>query len=317
MQISLEVARDLLREQDNFFILTHKNPDGDTLGSAAALCCALRACGKRAFLLKNPGATERYSPWIDALLAPSDAQPGCILAVDTATSNMLPESAAPLAPQTFLTIDHHVSHREFAAYTVLDAEAAACGEIIWRLIALLGVPITREIAEAIYIAISTDTSCFLNSNTTADTHRIAAELYPFGVRFELIHRLFFIVKSRARLALEAALIQGVHFYHHGEIAVMHVTLEMQRDIGATEDDLDNISSLARSIDGVEVGILVREIAPNHSKISMRSGIRADVSRICAHFGGGGHVRAAGCSIALSPAQAEEHLLSEIEAHKLY
>lgn len=316
-RITLEDAAAFLQGQNDFMILTHKNPDGDTLGSAIALCHALRACGKEAYVFPNEGATERYAPWLNAVTAPLGHRSGCILSVDTAAVDMLPNTASALASQVALALDHHISHREYAAQTFVNPDAAACGEIIWRLVQLLHVPVTREIAEAIYIAVSTDTSCFLNSNTTAETHRIVAELYPYGVDFETINRMFFILKTKARLALEAALIQNMHFYHHGQIAIVQITLALISETGATEDDLDNISSLTRSIEGVEVGIVVREREPGVSKISMRSSSRADVSRICSHFGGGGHIRAAGCTIALPPAQAEEKLIAEIDAHKLY
>ena len=109
----------------------------------------------------------------------------------------------------------------------------------------------------------------------------------------------------------------MHFYRNGEIAVMQITDALIQDVGACEDDLDNISSLARSMEGVEIGIVVRERAPGISKISMRSSNRANVSSICSHFGGGGHIRAAGCTISLPPAQAEEKIIAEITAHNLY
>lgn len=317
MKITLDAAANFLRTQDRFIILTHKSPDGDTLGSAIALCHALRACEKEAYVLPNEGATARYAPWLAAVTAPPEYQPDCVLAVDIAANNMLSKAAVPYADRIALALDHHISHKEYAAQTVVDPDAAACGEIIWRLVALLGIPVTREIAEAVYIAVATDTSCFLNSNTTAATHRITAELYPYGVDFDGINRIFFVVKTRARLAIEAALIQNMHFYRDGEIAVMQITNDLIRQTGVYEDDLDNISSLARSIEGVEVGIVVRERAHGVSKVSMRSSSRANVSAICSHFGGGGHVRAAGCTISLPPAQAEEKIIAEIDANNLY
>ena len=174
--MTVQAAAQWLRERDNFLLLTHVRPDGDTLGSAAALCEALNALGKTAYLLKNPGDLTRYEGFLTFSWAPEGFAPDHVVAVDIATEELLPEGAAQdYQGKSQLCIDHHPSNQGYAQQTCLDADAAACGEIIYRIIRELGVW-SESIAQALYIAISTDCGGFLYSNTTPETHRIAAEL---------------------------------------------------------------------------------------------------------------------------------------------
>ena len=295
MKISLkEVAVNLLAN-DNILILTHKNPDGDTQGSAIALCLALKSKGINAYILPNEGTTPRFKARLMSLEAPEDFTPGYVVAVDSATEERLCLSAEKYLGNVDLAVDHHISHKEYAKKTYVG-DNAACGEIIFEVITLMGVEITDKIAEALYIAISTDTSCFLNANTTSHTHEIVSKFFGAVPNVPALHREFFVVKSKARLAVESILISGITFHLNGAVAVMRLTLNDIKKTGASEDDLDNIVSLARSIDGVELGILLRETTDGGVKASLRSSDKFNSSDICAHFGGGGHVRAAGATL---------------------
>lgn len=311
MQITFDLAVNELKNNDNFLILTHKNPDGDTLGSAVALCLSLRTLGKSAYIMQNLGITPRFESITAPLIARNCFEPDYVIAVDVAAPDMIARSCLKYAEKVNLAIDHHISHREFAEKCYVEGDSAACGEIIYELCRALEVKFTLEIAEALYIAISTDTSCFLNANTTARTHKIASELYAFQIDFEAIHRTFFVEKSRARLKIEALLISGMNFYLGGQVAVMRLSENDIKEAGATEDDLDNISSLARSVEGVELGILVRQMG-DACKISMRSGEKFNAAEICALFGGGGHIRAAGATIDGSPSDVEKKIVSALE-----
>lgn len=316
MKMTLCSAAEYLKIHDRFLILTHKNPDGDTIGSACALCRALRSLGKEAYIYKNPGFTPRYSKYLNDMTAeeyPAD----CIVAVDIADVKLLPSSCEKYAGNIALAIDHHGTHRDFAGNLLLDADAAACGEIIYHLIRALDVKPDLDIATSLYVAVSTDTGCFLYSNTTPETHRIAAELLELGVDTATIHRDFFMVKSRARLAVEAKLIEGMQFYHSGKAAIAKLSMDLIDKTQATEDDLDNISSLTRSIEGVELGILIREIELGKCKLSVRSGDSVSAASLCAHFGGGGHIRAAGCTIEASPDAAQVQVLKAIDSLEIF
>lgn len=314
MKISFADVINELKNNDNFLILTHKNPDGDTIGSAVALCTSLRACGKCAYIMHNAGITPRFTSMTSPLIAKEDFNSNYIITVDIAAPEMFANGCAEYANKVDLAIDHHISHREFANKTYVEGDSAACGEIIWNIINALGVNITSEIARACYIAISTDTSCFLNANTTARTHEIAAQIYNYDVDFDDIHRIFFVEKTRARLKIEAKLISGMNFYLDNQVAIMRLNNSDISEAKATEDDLDNISALARSVEGVELGILVREKGDS-CKISMRSSDKFNAAEICEKLGGGGHIRAAGATIEGTPSEVEEKIIAAIMENK--
>ena len=164
-----EAAR-LLLGWDELLLLTHVRPDGDTVGSAAALCQALRDRGKTAYLLPNPELTATYAPYAAPYAAPESFVPHHVVSVDIAALSLLPENARPYQDRIDLAIDHHPSQEFFARETCLEAGSAACGEIVYNIVTLM-TPLTPEIALPLYVAVSTDTGCFVYSNTTARTHR--------------------------------------------------------------------------------------------------------------------------------------------------
>ena len=198
----LEMAQ-ALRAHDNYIILTHRRPDGDTLGSAAGLCLGLRALGKNAWVLKNRQLTPKLAPFTEGLVTDTCPEHATVLSVDIASLGLLSFDAAELGlgDQIALAIDHHGSN-DLNAPKLVEADRAACGEIILELLELLGVTLTEKLANALYLAISTDTGCFKYSNTTAHTHEAAAKLIHAGADTYPINKAFFDTKSFARLRLE-------------------------------------------------------------------------------------------------------------------
>ena len=196
-----EAAR-LLLGWDRLLLLTHVRPDGDTVGSAAALCRALRDLGKTAYLLPNPELTATYAPYAAPYTAPEGFVPDRVVSVDIAALSLLPENARPYGERIDLAIDHHPSQGFFARETCLEADSAACGEIVYDIITRL-TPVTPDIALPLYVAVSTDTGCFVYSNTTARTHRIAAALMDCGIDAAPVNKALFRTTSRTRLAMEA------------------------------------------------------------------------------------------------------------------
>ena len=169
-----ETAR-FLRERDNYLILTHKRPDGDTIGCAAALMELLRGMGKTAWLLENRDATKLFQEYLEGRTAPADFVPDTVVSVDVASLGLLPPNADPYKGRIDLAIDHHPSQEFFARETWLESDKAACGELVYALAAELD-GLSQAVAIPLYVAVSTDTGCFVYSNTTANTHRVAAEL---------------------------------------------------------------------------------------------------------------------------------------------
>ena len=293
--LTVQETASYLRTLDDVLLLTHVRPDGDTVGSAAALCRALRDMGKTAYLLPNPEITATYEPYAAPYWAPEGFAPAHVVSVDIAALNLLPDNAAVYAPRIELAIDHHGSHGFFAARTCLDADAAACGEIVHDIIALL-TAVTPDIALPLYVAISTDTGCFVYSNTTARTHRIAAALLDTGIDAAPVNKALFRTKSRTRLAMESRMTADMTLFDHDRVVVMTIPLSLRQELHATEADIEELSSLAALVEGSDCGVTLRELRPGVVKISLRTGPRVDASAVCQRLGGGGHKAAAGATV---------------------
>lgn len=293
--LTVQETASYLRTLDDVLLLTHVRPDGDTVGSAAALCRALRDMGKTAYLLPNPEITATYEPYAAPYWAPEGFVPAHVVSVDIAALNLLPDNAAVYAPRIELAIDHHGSHGFFAARTCLDADAAACGEIVHDIIALL-TAVTPDIALPLYVAIATDTGCFVYSNTTARTHRIAAALLDTGIDAAPVNKALFRTKSRTRLAMESRMTADMTLFDHDRVVVMTIPLSLRQELHATEADIEELSSLAALVEGSDCGVTLRELRPGVVKISLRTGPRVDASAVCQRLGGGGHKAAAGATV---------------------
>lgn len=282
----------LLLENDNFLIITHKKPDGDTTGCASALCQILREAGKTAYILPNEDITPRYEPLLAPYLAPADFKHDYIITTDIASTELLTESAKKYENDIDMCIDHHfLSNNGFAKENII-IDMAACGEIIYDIAVQLGVSLNEGIARAIYISISTDTGCFKYSNTTANTHLVASECLKH-INAGEINRVLFDMKTRQRVAIERKVLQDMEFYFNDEVAIIQITNKDKVETGATPDDLDSIAALPRSIEGVLVAVTLNEQPNGDIKVSCRSSGTASASEICAIYGGGGHLRAAG------------------------
>ncbi len=308
-----EAAR-LLRQNDNFVIFTHARPDGDTVGSAAALCRILRTLGKTAHVAPNPELTApRLAAYVDGLSSGDSFEGKTLVCVDIASASLLPSCYAPLADGMALGLDHHPSNTLFAAQTLVEPTLAATGELVFALMRELDVPLTPEIALPLYLSLSTDTGCFRYSNTTAGTLRIAADLMETGIDAARVNREMFEMRSRRRLEIEAAIFSQVEFYFDDTVALIALSRDFIDRHGATEDDLDNLSALPRSIEGVEIGLLLKESAPGDWRLSVRSGAPWDAGRICAALGGGGHARASGSKMSGALIDVKTALLAAVRA----
>ena len=285
-----------LREHDEYLIITHRRPDGDAVGSAIALCLGLRAIGKKAYIWANPQFTPRNAARLSGLVTKEVAENATIISVDMASETLLPMGGDDFAGKIVFCLDHHPSNTGYAPNTLVQPECGGCGELIWDVLEELDVAITKEIAEAIYIAISTDTGCFRFANTTARTFRTAAKAVEHGADIAPINREFFEIKSKGRLRLESRIMANMEFYADGKVAIATLPQTWVEELEVTEDDLDSISGFARTIDGVQIGIMIRNSEPGRAKLSVRTAAGYDASKYCAYLGGGGHHAAAGCAM---------------------
>ena len=302
-----------LREHDRYLILTHRRPDGDAVGCAAALCRGLRQFGKTAFALANPEATPRHEEMLAPCLPPADFVPETVVSVDLAEEGILQLNAEGWAGKIDLSIDHHPSNSHYAGLTFLDPDAGACGELIYQLLRQLPVPIDLELATCLYIAVTTDTGCFRYTNTGPQTLRVGADLLEAGAPVDL-NRTLFMKKSRPRLLLESRMIAGLRFFQNDEASLAAVTLEDLGSCGFTEADLEDIASVAGSVEGVELSITLREVGDGEWKVSLRTGQYGNASRICAEFGGVGHGMAAGCTVKGSGEEFTARLMDAVARH---
>ena len=293
--LTVQEVAEFLRAHDNYLILTHKRPDGDTLGCAAGLCRVLRTIGKTAWLLKNKEVTESYAPYVDALWAPDGYAHDTVVSVDLAALGLFPDNAAAYRDKVDLAIDHHPSYEGFGKLSCVDPARAACGEIIYEIAVALDA-LTAEAAVPLYVAVSTDTGCFVYGNVTADTHRVAAALMDTGIDVRPLNKKHFRTKTKKRLALEARLLGGMEFFDDGRIVVVQVPQSLIRELALTEDDMDDLASLGGLVEGQDCSITMKEQKNGGWKISLRTGPRVNATRVCERFGGGGHAAASGCVI---------------------
>lgn len=284
-----------LRENDHFVILTHQYPDGDTVGSAYALCRALQKLGKHARVIIN-GKLDRKFEFLQHDLKEETFTYKTVVAVDIATPQLLGELRPEFENIIDICIDHHASNTNYAKLTYVNANAAANTENIFELIKILGAEMDRDMANAIFTGISTDTGCFKFSNVTSHTMRTAAELMEIGCDSFEINRVMFDTKSMARIKMERAVLESLTLYENGRIAVVNTSLAMERETGVGDSDMDGVASIPRQIEGVVVGITIKEKGTKNYRVSIRSLGKYDACTIAANFGGGGHHAAAGCTI---------------------
>lgn len=307
-----ETAR-WLRDRNNFLILTHKRPDGDTLGSAAVLCLGLRQLGKNAHILRNMEITEKYLHLHEGLNQDCPEPGDTLISVDTAAPQLLPDAHRNLAKFVRLRIDHHSSNTPFAPLQLVDASSGSCGEIIYDVLTEMGVKLDKRMAEALYTAISTDTGCFRYANTTAHTFRTAAACCEAGGDLQAINQQIFDTNSFGKLRLQSWVTENIRFRCGGQVAVCALPARVERELGLIEDDLENISGFPRSIEGVKIAATLRQTGDGYIKVSVRALPGLDAAAVCAKFGGGGHKGAAGATLKAELEEAATMVSMEMES----
>lgn len=292
---------DFLASHNNYLLLTHLRPDGDTLGSAAALCHFLRRMGKGAWIFPNADTSDFYLEMVSPFYPEEGQSFDTVVAIDISARNRI---AAGYEGKVDLSIDHHPESGDFCTYACVDSTKAAGGELMLEVMELLGGIDSFE-ADCLYTAVSTDSGCFRFSNTTADTFRAAARLTDAGANIADLNKKLFRSKSRARMLLEGMICSSLLSYKDAQLNIAVVTLDMMRKAQATEEDCMDMADLAGMVSTNKVAITVRELRPNHCKISIRTDGSISSITIAKAFGGGGHLMASGCEIPLEPFAAAE------------
>ena len=314
MPIDFEEAVNELKKAENVLVLTHANPDGDTLGSGFALVRILRQLGKKARLINNDEIPRKFS-YLYEDLAEEDFPVETIVGVDIADRVLLgKETDEKYGGNVNLIIDHHGTNRLFAEKTYVESGSASCCEIIFLLAKALGVTIDKGIADCLYTGCSTDTGCFRYSNVTERTHEIAAELIRCGADHAAINVKMFETKSFSFIKLQAMALEKLELYFDGKVSFLTVTRKMLDETGARDDEIDALVALSRQIEGVQVGVTFKEKPDGVFKASVRTHEGIDAAEICSAFSGGGHERAAGCSFPVTIEEAKSRMLDELKKY---
>lgn len=294
-EIGTQETLSVLQSLEDAEILIHRSPDGDCIGTGYALYHLLRSFGIRSRVVCADPIPAMYD-CITAGVTFEDFPAKVYISADVADRKLFGELAQKDA-EIALCIDHHVSNTHYAKLLHWNPDASAACEVLYALMQVHDLPMTREIALCLYIGMATDTGCFQFSNAGSGTFAAVAEIkrqYP-DLPYARLNRELFVLKSAGRIALDTSLMQNIRFASGGKVALIYASAELLGSLHVTEEDTDGMANLPMQVRGVEVGITVKQKDDGSYRVSMRAGDHANVSEIAQRFGGGGHVKAAGCS----------------------
>ena len=300
-----------LEQHDNYVILTHRRPDGDTIGSAVTLCHGLRRLGKTAHVLENLEASAIVGQLLPGTTIPTAGEDATVISVDMASPGMFPKESQHLVERCQLRIDHHATGDSYAPHELVDGTAASCGDIIYDVLMELGVELDQEMAQALYVAVSTDTGCFRFANTNPHAYRVAAACAETGAELYPLTQSLFDTNSLAKLKLQSWMVENAKIFAEGKGAVCAIPKSVEDTV--SRDDLEGIPGFLRSIQGVCMSATIRELEDG-AKMSVRAIPGYDATVICGQFGGGGHKGAAGAATPMSLRDAEQAVIAAMEAY---
>ena len=296
MLIDLSEAVEFLKGCEDAVILTHQSPDGDCIGAGFALKDLLEALGKRSRVLCSDEFPKRYD-FMTSVGSGEEFEPKTVIAVDIADPQLMGNLRETYGNKVQLCIDHHISNVGYAEKTLLNAGASATCELIYELADAMKIQMSDHCAACIYTGIATDTGCFKYECTTARCHEIAAELMKsHKLKYAKINREMFDVKSIGRLKMERIVTDLMEYYLDNRLTMICITSDILNEQHVDANDLDGCASIPLQVEGVEVGVTIKEKSENEYKVSMRSANDVNVSAICQTLGGGGHIKAAGCLV---------------------
>lgn len=319
MDSNYDKAIELIKTNNSFLITSHAHPDGDGIGSTLALGLALEQMGKSVLMYNQDGVPKvlDFLPGAERLVADVDdnARFDVSLMVDCAQ----PERAGKKFPPkerrgALICIDHHVTGREVGDVECLDIEAASTGEVVYKLLKKLGCKIGPEIAELILCTIIVDTGFFRYTNTSGQTFKLAAELCDQGASSWHISRNMEERNQKEQLDLLSSTLKTLDFVLGGRLAIMILTQQMFKAAAASVEDAENFINFARSVDGVELAVLIREKGPKEFKVSFRTKDYVDAVKLAREFDGGGHEHAAGCTIKGSLGEVKQTVIKMAEKY---
>lgn len=305
-----------IKKAKKIAIFPHVSADGDSIGSSLALHLALKKIGISSDVITEETISHNYS-FLEGskeaiVYTNNNNKYDIAIAIDCGDIERIGHRYEVFENAiATINIDHHPTNKEFAIYNYIDVSVSSVGEIIYQIIKLMGIDIEKSIAEALYVAISTDTGGFRYSNTTAITHQIIADLINSGVNVANISQRIFDTISLEKSKLIAAAISSIEILERGKIAFITISKDAFEKTGANECDFDGIADIGRNIEGVEVAVSFRQLDDKVTKINFRSKNYVDVATIACLYKGGGHHRAAGATVGTSLEELKEMVLKDL------
>lgn len=317
-KIDFTEAINIIKKHDNIFIASHVNPDGDNIGSCLGLYLALKKINKNVRVLQSDILPEDFN----FLKGFEEIKPfnenekiDLLILLDSADSKRLGDNEALLdKAKITINIDHHLSNTNYADINLVDPKSPSTCELVYKLINQMDIDIDKNIAEALYTGISTDTGKFSYDSVTGDTLRIVASLIDLGIDFNKINIRLYESISLSKMSLKIKALSGLKMYKNNQVALVRVSQDMLKSTNTSMEDTNGIVEEIRKVEGVEVACLLKEIKKNEIKVSMRSKEFFDVSKVCEDLGGGGHIRASGCTINESLNKSEQIVLDTIDKY---
>ena len=313
VDFTLKETAEFLKSNDNYIILTHASPDGDTLGAGYALYYGLKQLGKSVEVICPDVIPQNYAYF----LCNTDhisRENATIVAVDIADKRLLGALEDEFGEKVELNIDHHITNTRYADALYLDGSAAATCEMVYDLLLSLEVTLDDTIAKALYTGIVTDTGCFKYSSVTARTHKIAAALYDYNIEADVINKIMFDTKSKNLLCLERMVLDTAEYHFDDKCMMLTITATMQEKTGCSGPDLEGITAISRTVEGVMVGVTVKQTGSDTYKASLRTYDPLNASQICKTLGGGGHKNAAAAILCGNLEDIKAKILDAIKQH---
>jgi phosphoesterase RecJ-like protein len=291
------IRQEILGRQ-TFLVTSHAKPDGDSIGSQVALAAALRSLGKTVRIVNcdPPQPALRSFPGVADIEIASRVEERYDAVIAVECPDLSRTGVSGLEPNFIINIDHHPGNTSYGAVNWFDRGAAACGEMVFDVVASLGVPLSPEMATGLYVAILTDTGSFHYSNITPRTFDVCRQLIEAGANPVAIARTVFDDNSVGRIRLSSAVLGSMDVDESGRLATMLMTPEMERVTGGRYDDTEGLINVPLTVRGIQAVVLFKEAEPGAYRVSFRSKGAVDVSEVAKQFGGGGHKNAAGCTV---------------------
>ncbi len=318
LNCSLSQIADVLRGKQRFLVMSHLRPDGDALGCTLAMGLCLRQLGKDVTMWNEDGCLEKFSflPGSELVQKPTAEKQNfdAVIVLDTAVKERVGTCLASVGhADVWINIDHHISNPRYGDLSYIDSTSPATGQILFELFRQCELPLTYEMADNLYVAISTDTGSFQYPNTTARTYEIAAELVRIGAKVGDLAQKLYESYPRRRIELLKSLLNALEFSSNDRVASFALTQAASLAIGAQPEDNEGLIDTIRAVQGVIVAVFFEEIADGKVRVSLRSkDPRADVCKIAQLFGGGGHTLAAGIRMSGPLATAQQRVLQAID-----